>query len=560
MSSKPEFTYDQWIYGRDQYLDWLSVFLENKKQDPIFLWRSFNLLYVTLLAKKDVEVENDWFKRINERINGYSKPSSINLMSSQKFFIRFVILFIYEYLKLILYKIYFTNSNLLSSSADVYFHSLSSNLQTTKYGTYDRHFFNAPLTDIKFEKKAAYVVALVMGLNDIKNFSKYSKEVKEKLNSLKRQFVLLNNYTSFSTINEVYFSLFSSWRMFRKEARKLSFQKNFDINNCPCADILIPEIEKSFLGEIQWSLIYGLSFQNWIQKEKIQAPVITYGETLSPMRPVYYFSKLANPSILFLSIQHSTTSRNKMGLYHRKKEFMSAINHELVDFMLLPDYYLVQGDQFREISKEFYPSDRTAIIGCLKYDNIILQKGKPVMNKKMEIDDQYISKAEKVILIAPSVNDAASLIQLFRNPIFTNWRIILRPHPANDIDKIREMVVQANTFVPIEVITDLSTADLFSIASLVVCGYSASCYEALIQSISAVQYMNLQSIPLMEPDPKIPFFTSREDFWEWFTKFDNAELNSDILKIADNITQKYFHKMDGCSSLRLWEFVRSLNN
>jgi hypothetical protein len=399
-----------------------------------------------------------------------------------------------------------------------------------------------------------------MGLNDIKNFSKYSKEVKEKLNSLKRQFVLLNNYTSFSTINEVYFSLFSSWRMFRKEARKLSFQKNFDINNCPCADILIPEIEKSFLGEIQWSLIYGLSFQNWIQKEKIQAPVITYGETLSPMRPVYYFSKLANPSILFLSIQHSTTSRNKMGLYHRKKEFMSAINHELVDFMLLPDYYLVQGDQFREISKEFYPSDRTAIIGCLKYDNIILQKGKPVMNKKMEIDDQYISKAEKVILIAPSVNDAASLIQLFRNPIFTNWRIILRPHPANDIDKIREMVVQANTFVPIEVITDLSTADLFSIASLVVCGYSASCYEALIQSISAVQYMNLQSIPLMEPDPKIPFFTSREDFWEWFTKFDNAELNSDILKIADNITQKYFHKMDGCSSLRLWEFVRSLNN
>lgn len=560
MSSKHEFTYDQWIYGRDQYLDWLSVFLESRKQDPIFSWRGFNMLYITLPAKKDVEIQNDWFKRINERINGNSKPSSINLMSGTKFFIRYVFLFTYEYLKLILYKIYFTNSELLSSSADVYFHSLSSNLQTTKYGTYDRHFCNAPLTDIKFEKKAAYVVTLMPGMNEIKHFSKFSLEVKRKFDSLKRQVILLNHYTSFRTINEVYFSVFRSWRMFRKEARKLSFQKNFDINNYSCADILITEIEKSFLGEIQWSLIYGLSFQNWIQKEKIQAPVITYGETLSPMRPVYYFSKLANPSILFLSIQHSTASRNKMGLYHRKKEFRSALNQESVDFKLLPDYYLVQGYQFREISKEFYPLDRTTIIGCLKYDNIFLHNGKLVMNKKMEIDDQNISKVEKVILIAPSVNDAASLIQLFRNPIFTNWRIILRPHPANYIDKIREMVVQANTFVPIEVITDLSTADLFSIASLVVCGYSASCYEALMHSIPAVQYMNLQSIPLMEPDPEIPFFTSREDFWKWFTKFDNVELNSDLLKISDNITQKYFHKIDGCSSVRLWEFVRSLNN
>lgn len=553
ISSKSDFTYDQWIYIREQYLDWLSLFLVNKEKDSIFLWRGFNLLYVTLPAKKDVEVENEWFKRIYLRIKGHSKPISVKLMPWYKFYIRFVFLFLYEYLKVILYKLYFSNSNLKLSSADIYFHSLSSNIQTSQFGTYDRHFCNAPMEDIKFRSRAAYVVTLVPGLNDIKHFSKFAREVKKKFSLLKRQVVVLNNCTTFSTINEVYFSVFYSWLKFRKEARKLSFQKTFDIKKVSCADILISEIEKSYLGEIQWSLIYGLSFQKWIKMNRIQAPVITYGETLSPMRPVYFFSKQENYKIKFFSIQHSINNRNKIGLFHRKNDFQTK--NDLINFLILPDYYLLQGNQSSEISKEFYPINRIKIIGCLKYDDMNIFN----LNKIKQINYnllKYKNKlSKKVLLIAPSVNDLSSLLTLFTSTIFSKWRIVIRPHPANNIVEVEELVKQADLIYKIEIITNFSTNELFSIADLVVCGYSASCYEAIINNIPAVQFLNLHNMPLVEPDDDIPSFSKPMDFWDWFMKFDTMNLNFDFKNISEKILKKYFYKLDGKSSERLWQYI-----
>ena len=553
ITSQSIFSYNQWIYIRDLYLDWLSLFLDNKEKDSIFLWRGFNLLFVTLPAKKDIEVENEWFKRICERINGHSKLTHVKLMPWYKFCMRFIFLFLYEYLKVILYKLYFSNSNLKLSSADIYFHSLSSNIQTAQFGTYDRHFCNAPMVDIKFESRAAYVVTLVPGLNDIKHFSKFARDVKMKFSLLKRQVVLLNNYTSFSAINEVYFTVFHSWLMFRKEAKKVSFQKNFDIKEASCADILISEIEKSYLGEIQWSLIYGLSFQKWIKMNRIQAPIITYGETLSPMRPVYFLSKQENNNIKFFSIQHSINNRNKIGLFHRKNDFKTKHGHDLINFLILPDYYLLQGSQSIELIKEFYPVSRTKIIGCLKYDDISIfnLKNNKKINSNLLKYKNNLSK--KVLVVAPSVNDLSSLLALFTSSLFSNWQIVIRPHPANNIVQVEELVKQAGLFYKIEIITNFSTNELFSIADLVVCGYSASCYEAIINNIPAVQFLNLHNMPLIEPDDDIPFFSKPKDFWDWFIKFDTMNLNFDIKNISEKILKKYFYKLDGKSAERLWE-------
>jgi hypothetical protein len=548
-----EFSYSQWIITRDFYLDWLTNFLYVKKKDPIFIWRGFNLLYITLPAKKDIEIENKWFKKIILRINGYSKPDKVTLIPNHKFLFRFFILFLYEILKLFLIKYFIQLKKNKISKSDVYFHSLSSNLQNSKKKSYDRHFRYAPLFDVNFNQKATYAVTLVPSVYDIKHFFSYSKNTNKCLMSLGRDYILLNKFISFWDIINVYYSVFLKWKKFRKEATKQDFMNNFTIDNISFADILIKEIDKSFLGEIQWALIYGLSFKNWIKHDKIEVPILTYGETLSPMRPVYFFSKQENYKINFFSIQHSINNRNKIGLFHRKNDFETECINDSTNYLILPDYYLLQGIQFSELIKEFYPLSRTKIIGCLKYDG--LNNFKDDEHIKFDLIKYKNSISGKVILIAPSVNDLAYLLTLFKRPIFSKWKIVIRPHPANNIEKVEELIKQANLSYNLDIITNYSTNDLFSIADLVVCGYSASCYEAIINNIPAVQFLNLFNMPLIEPDDDIPSFSNPNDFWDWFIKFDTMNLNIDFKNISERISTKYFYKVDGKSSERLWEYL-----
>ena len=327
-----EFSYNQWIITRDYYLDWLANFLDIKKKDPIFIWRGFNLLYITLPAKKDIEIENKWFKKIIKRINSYSKPVKVTLIPSYKFLFRFLLLFLYEILKLFVFKFFIQIKQNKFSNTDVYFHSLSSNLQNSKKNSYDRHFRFAPLLDIKFNQKAAYAVTLVPSAYEIMHFFSYTKNINKYLSSLGRDYIILNNFITIWDIISVYFSVFAKWIKFRKEVKNPDFAKDFIIDNISCADILINEIDKSYLGEIQWALIYGLSFKKWINHDKIEVSIITYGETLSPMRPVYFFSKEENNKINFFSIQHSINNRNKIGLFHRKNDFETKYENGLFNF------------------------------------------------------------------------------------------------------------------------------------------------------------------------------------------------------------------------------------
>jgi hypothetical protein len=555
-SGSYKFTYDQWVATRDLYLDWLSVFLANKKDDDRFTWRGFNLWYITLPAKKDVESDNEWFRKIHERLNGYTEPQLAKVMPGYLFLIKFVRLLLFDLVKLFLTNRIAGQVKSSSNSSDILFHSLSSNIQLSNGIAFDRNYKYAPLSDMEFGQKADYLVFLSLGKKDVRHFFRYKKIILEKLLSLGRNVIILNRFLYVNNILSVYAALIRKWMAFRRECKKKEFGQEFFINGIFCGDILISEIDKSFLGEIQWSLVYGVSFEEWMRRQPVNRPIsiITYGESLSPVRPVYFFSKKVNPCTRFFSIQHSMNSRNKMALYHRKSEFRSNTEGN-IDLNLWPDFYLVQGEQFLKIAADFYPANRMRIIGCLKYDEIAT-----IGDIDGQIRERVFNRIggdmdKPIMLLAPSVSDTASLVSLFSEKYLNGWRVIFCPHPASDKKAIKSIIMKVSEFVQIEVFEDLITSDIFKVANIVVCGYSVSAYEAVMNNVQAIQYADLNSMPLVDPDPEIPFFYTKKSFWEWFSNNETNLRATGGVKHGSRIVENYFFKTDGKAKIRLWEFV-----
>ncbi len=247
-------------------------------------------------------------------------------------------------------------------------------------------------------------------------------------------------------------------------------------------------------------------------------------------------------------------SRNNIALYHRNGEFRSTKDGN-IDLNLLPDFYLVQGEQFQKIAKEFYPADRIKIIGCLKYDemDIISDIDGHIRARVFEKIGGNIERP--IMLIAPSVSDAESLVSLFSDRYLEGWRVILCPHPATRKETIYTLVNRVKAFVPIEVFDDLNTSDVFKVASIVVCGYSVSAYEAVMNNVPAIQYANLDSLPLVDPDSEIPFFNSKKTFWDWFLINEKNLRSFGRERIITRVVQDYFYKIDGNAKARLWEFI-----
>jgi hypothetical protein len=550
------FKYDQWMKSRDQYLDWVSDFLTEMNGDHSFKWKGFNLWNITLIAKKDVESDKEWFKKIHERVNGFTEPRQIQVMSLYFFLIKFLALFTFDLLKLFICKHIAKKIKPPFSSSDILFHSLSSNLQLKNDISFDRHYKYAPLSDIGNGEIATYLIFLSLGINDVRNFFNFRKTIRNKLSLLSRNVILLNQFLSISNIISIYVVSIRKWIIFRRQCKKKEFEQFFYINGVFCGDILIKEIERSFLGEIQWSLVYGVSFEEWMRRESIKKAcfIITYGESLSTIRPVYFFTKKINPLTRFFSIQHSMNSRNKIALYHRKGEFKSTEDGEL-DLNLFPDFYLVQGNQFEKIASEFYPADRIKIIGCLKYDETETIRDPDGQIKSRVFDKIGYRNDMPIMLIAPSVSDFESLISLFSERYIEGWRIILCPHPANRKEIIEKLKSRGSRFVQIEVFDDLETSDLYKVASIVVCGYSVSAYEAIMNNVPAIQFANLDSLPLVDPDSEIPFFNSKNAFWEWFINNEKKLQDFGRNGYKSGVVQKYFYKTDGKAKNRLWEFI-----
>ena len=111
----------------------------------------------------------------------------------------------------------------------------------------------------------------------------------------------------------------------------------------------------------------------------------------------------------------------------------------------------------------------------------------------------------------------------------------------------------------IEIFSDLSSVELFSVSDLIFCGYSSSIYEALVFGKKVVQYSEMKTLPLFEPDEKIPFFEGKDQFWEWFRRYESG-FESDFEGVAEHIEKQYFYKFDGMAASRLWAFIGSMKS
>ena len=547
--------YNSWVLTRDLYKKWLSKFILDNLNNKVFIYKNFNILYITYLAKQDNETRNQWLKKIHFRLNGakYEYKKFNNIIY---FIFRFLTSFLHEIVKLLLIKYSFKNSNYRKEKNTIYFHSLSSNLRINDGVCYDRHFSNSPNLDSKYNLKTVHLITLIPSFNELFKFSTYIKEINNKLKLLEKKYIILNHYISFKNLFLIYFSIFKKWFLFRKETGKLLKNKAFVINKIDFDDILLRELEKSFFGEIQLGLLYGKSFGNFFTKISKKNIVITYGETLSSIRPVYHFSNKIKNKVKFISIQHAVNHKNKMSSHHKKNDFIKSNKY---NYSLIPDYYLLHGSQSKNITTDFYPKSRIKIIGCLKYDDFPTRR-KISDSIKKRVYNLIGKKNKKVLLITPSLNDYKDLISVFYNVnILSEWRIILSLHPATSLKEVNRFLAKLKLKNKIEIFKEIKTVDLFYVSNLILCGYSSSIYEALSLGKDGIQFSEMKNPPIFDSDNKIPFVQNKNDFWKWFKNY-NITSNFNLKVESNYIEKKYFHKLDGNAAERLWKFIYKIKS
>ena len=270
------------------------------------------------------------------------------------------------------------------------------------------------------------------------------------------------------------------------------------------------------------------------------------------MRFAYFKSKHSQRVNTFIALQHAYNCKNKMICYYRSKEFTcDDINLR----QPVPDYYLTQGPQYKSLLENFYDKDRIKVIGCLKYDNFNNTQSNAFEIKK-RIIHKYKLENKRVILLAPSVNDIDSIFRIVSSlKNHSNVEILLSPHPAIDINKMKDSNNSICPELKIKFVTEEKTEELLTVASIVVCGYSSVALEASFFGVQSVRALPLGEVPLFDDDDLIPCLYSSEDFINWYQNFTDNEMNRHQLSL---LSHKYFYKIDSQSNVRLWDFISKI--
>ena len=341
---------------------------------------------------------------------------------------------------------------------------------------------------------------------------------------------------------------------FHRLKRTKSFRGLFHFNNLDLSYILFDEWSKSYWGDQQYAKLQGLVTTNYFEELNQNQIVITYGELHMQNRATYFLTKSIKPLIKFISIQHATSFKNKMFTYYRKSEFNFEIENDGIKYMPRPDFYLVQGDQYKKVLSEFFDETLISVIGSLKN---ILPENFQKFDKKNNSSLNQFNKNKKYILIAPSITDYKVLIEAFKSWKYdANYSIILSPHPASDIEKISQYIIKIMPNQKINLVTNLRTYELLPLCDLVVTGYSTIAIEAAAFKVPSVRFTVPGEMSQFEYDNRIPSFKEPDEFLKWLKGF---QLGKYKLKNIDyeKIISDYFYKNDGNAQQRLWEFLKN---
>jgi hypothetical protein len=539
-----------WEQTRELYTSWAAAWADRSGIKDVLQWRDFSLWWASNLIAKDTAVDYAWYQELHNRLCGLPCKHFKPLADVSVYFRMFKNL-IKDLGKWLLLRLLPDSAK--HGKGHVWFHSLEYNLIHAREGFCDRMYEQAPLDDKKHGFNSAYIVRLNFKRQDFLRPWLWRRKINEFASKLKRDVEILDRYLFLHDIFQIHLSLITNYSKFKKFVKPLRRQ-GVRINHAEFADILLLEMQKSFLTILPWSLSYAAMFERWLQNSGVDKTLVTYGETLAPMRPVYFLSRKHSSGHRWISIQHATMYKNKMALYHRFSEFNHTSPDDKRIISPMPDYYFCHGSQYADILSEFYQAERIRIIGCLKYDSLYRFCGSSHTPPR-----QY--SADRILLLAPSVGDEDIILKMFSGlRALPGWRVMLSKHPAVSQKWVNKLIRRNEITLMIEFDPSKSTVQLMESASLVICSYSGVALESFFVGVPSVRVLNPEQPPVVEDEPGVDYVTTQQDLLRIISALDNRESLTDLKPENTSTLNRYFYQFDGLASQRFWTELSQLSN
>ena len=527
-----------WDFTRELYLKWLDdnslkKFFDNElKYDGISLW------WETKLNQRDNISDPSWYKNLNYLLNNRNAHELVN--TKKKFKNHYIILLkdLFKHLLVLAYSK--TRKNTFDFKNKIWFNIMDYNLVNLEDTLVDRNYLNTPLSDINFRFNTIYLLRTFISLKDITN-----RILRKKYNAfkkLKRPYYIIDEFITFSDLINVYLHIYLCEKKIKKHLQKV--QNPFLINNVDCSSILENQLLESFHGPIQTSLTYAISIKNVFKNQEPNQIFVCYNELLPESRFVYaYLKEMNNKSI---SIQHSYNSENK--LFGNYKSFKNKFTESPI-----PEYFYVQGLQYKKVLSSFYDEKFIKEIGVLKYDSNNYCNN--FSNElRISIYSNIKKDLRKILLVVFSIDDEERILNILSD--FDNmkeWRIIVSPHPVT-ISKTLELCNKFLGKLSYEYYSELNTVQLISAADIVLGGYSATILEALIFNKPSVCVPGIDDIPYLDNDSGIQICRNKEDLNYILKNFNQILTNYN----PKNIIKYHFGSIDGEAYKRFWNFTQSI--
>lgn len=546
--AKPEMVSWTWDQTRELYTDWAAEWADHSGIKNALQWRGFPLWWASNLIAKDTSVDYAWYQELHYRLRGLPSKSFEPRADASVYFgiLKNLAKDLSKWLLL-----RFLPRAAKQGKGRVWFHSLEYNLINAREGFCDRMYEQAPFDDRKHGFISAFIIRLNFKRQDFLHPWLWKERVIGYSGKLRRDVEILDRYISLGDIIGMHASLARNYFKFKKFVKPLQ-REGVRIGHAEFVDILLLEMQKSFLAILPWSLNSAAMFERWLGNSDGDKTLVTYGDTLAAMRPVYFLTHEHSPGYCWISIQHATMNKNKMGLYHRFSEFNHTSPKDKRSISPRPDYYFAHGSQYVNILSEFYPAEKIRIIGCLKYDSLHRLYGKSRIAPHQHSTD-------RVLLLAPSVGDEEIILKMFSGlRALPGWRVMLSKHPAVSQEWINELIRRNEITITIELDPSKSTIQLMESASLVVCSYSGIALESFFVGVPSVRVLDPEIPPLVEDEPGVEHVTTQQELLRVISALDNDEPSTGLTPEIASTLKRYFYQFDGLASQRLWTELSQL--
>ena len=550
-------TQERWVRTRELITDWSASWSRSDSHASRSLlaikWRGLSVWWMTNLVTKDTSVDFDWFLAVHRRINAESVSTKIRSGNAPSTF-RLVCLFLADVLRLILIR--WTLPRVNNPSPSVWFHSFAYNLKSRNRSyVVDRNFEMAPNFGEKYGFSTGYLISFMSPLPGLAEVTSWISNVRSSISNLQHIALALDSYLSVVDLLQCHFAAAKCLLKLRVWQRSQKLTSFGVIDGIDCSDILLKELEASFFGPVQQAMLSAVAFSKFRRRHRGPLTIVTYGELFGPMRAIYHQVRQENKNTLFVSVQHAMLCENKLGAYHRKSEFAHCGQVEGGQYSPSPDWYLVNGSQYEKILRAFYPSNKIAVIGSLKYDtwiNFSLQQ----IEIQTKIRARLNLGDRRLMIVAPSVNDSKCIFEILSNArLGEQWVLAALPHPTISMSQLAEVLDKNKLKDRVHIPIDVPMPELLIAADLVVCGISTVAIEAAIFSKQAVRLVSSDVFPQFPMDSNIPIFSDSARFSDWLNRdYDSLAL----LRVREDyqtLVEKYFFAVDGNSAIRLWDFI-----